>query len=521
MTTAEKKSLKEKILDGELGEVFSYLTDYLASNEVLLLNDLLVLDGRYRRLKKDQLTGVTNYETQQISINKIMLELLYFVDQISEANQVGQPRKTQRRKGKVLHDIPTSLPLKKLTKCVIRIGETEELVLENFKASNNTVIEEVNIGQKMAVELFELGDGDNFEIQSANSSAQRVDSFEATEWKFYVRPLVEGMHLLFLRISIVQEVDGKELTKETVLEQEVSVTGGIPEMEVPRNWSATNVVVTEREAFVMTAPAPASPTRLAAPKKMKRALMTQLLLFGGLGIALAATTLIFYKPIFRALGIGSEVVQPTPEVGPPDTLKSSDLAPLEPAKNLSDSTAKQAKEDQLVKSPEMQALGEEPEAEANALPEQNRIEQSSPSTGLPVREATPSSSSSTETQTVTPAKPLSSNDQADTINEPATEVAERYRISCRVIRREVIPFGKKLRIGVNIEGFEAKALRFSLNNSTILKPVHQQGNYLFFELRSSENNQQLRIEDAVSNTSHVQEISGSSNSLVTLRKLDL
>lgn len=450
-----------------------------------------------------------------------MLELLYFVDQIPEAAQVGKPRNTQRRKGKVLHDIPTSLPLKKLTKCVIRIGETEELVLENFKVSNNTVIEEINIGQKMAVELFELGDGGNFEIQSANSSAQRVDSFEATEWKFYVRPLVEGMHLLFLRISIVQEVDGKELTKETVLEQEVSVTGEIPEVTAPRNWSATNVVVTEKETFVMAAPAPASPTRLAAPKKVKRALMTQLLLFGGLGIAFAATTILFYKPIFQALGIGNEVVEPAPDTGLTDTLSQSDFTPLKPVNSSNDSLEKLAKEDQSVKSPQPQILDEQPVTEVNVLPEQGRIEQPFSTATLPAKEATSSAPLSTESPVNNPVELSDPNDKTDAIDEPETKVVERYRISCRVIRREVIPFGKKLKIGVNIEGFEAKALRFSLNNSTILKPTRQQGNYLFFELRSSESSQQLRIDDAVSKTSHVQEISGSSNSLVTLRKLNL
>lgn len=547
LTSAQKTDSKAKILEGELDEVFDFLEAYLEKNGVLLLNDLLLLRARHRRIQKDQLAGVLDYSTYQTGLNALVRELVYFIDQVPAASTTGQPIEHKRRKGKVLHDIPSSLPLQKLTKCIIRIGETEELVLEDFQSKESTVIEEISIGKDMAVELFELGNGGNFEILSINSAAQSVDSFEATQWLFYVRPLKEGTHLLFLKISIVHQVDGKELTKETVLEHQVKVTTEVPEAVPERSWHSTNVYVAHEGKFPFPSPPspprsaaipspssnsateieytplirestneakepapgylPSSPAKLVLPKR-QRALMTQLFIFAGLGLAFAASVVVFHKPILRALGLGKTVEKPGdgPVINPDTTYQLKQLKgtndSIESERRLPEGTKVEP-----IDGPSNDKLEQLGTVNDKVTP---AIKKAPKNEGAKIESTSPESAVPQKKEQLKSGPPKSVTDE----NTP-------YRISCRVMRQQTIPFGQTISIGVNTEGFEADKLRFSLNNSAVLRPVRQQDNYLFFELRSSENNHQLRIEDLKSGTSHAQDISGSSNSLITLRKMDL
>jgi hypothetical protein len=74
----------------------------------------------------------------------------------------------------------------------------------------------------MSAELIDI-EGKAFTIRCINSMEQFVDADIATEWIFYVKGLLSGVHRLLLKISVTEEINGKERVREIVLEEVVTV----------------------------------------------------------------------------------------------------------------------------------------------------------------------------------------------------------------------------------------------------------------------------------------------------------
>ncbi len=125
-------------------------------------------------------------------------------------------------KGKLTHDIPENMELKKPTKCLVRIAQTEEVLLEGWNKPG-TPVESVTIAKVMDVDLIDISDGVNFKIMPVSNDDQFLEEGTYTQWMFYVTPLLPGAHPLLLKVATVQIIDGKERTKDIVLEKIIDV----------------------------------------------------------------------------------------------------------------------------------------------------------------------------------------------------------------------------------------------------------------------------------------------------------
>ena len=50
-----------------------------------------------------------------------------------------------------------------------------------------------------------------------------IDTEDVTEWTFFVKPLVTGAHLLLLHVPIVEKIDNENVSKDIVLEEQVTI----------------------------------------------------------------------------------------------------------------------------------------------------------------------------------------------------------------------------------------------------------------------------------------------------------
>lgn len=239
---------KNLVVENEFDALFEALFKVVRQLSPLLENNLLVMHGDYRRMANDAQTQTISRDEYDLEANKLSRALLYFIDQlpVAKPQNADAPSKKRYPSGKVLYDIPRRLPLQQVTKCVVRIGETEEVVLDNFSPSSDTKIENVRIAEVMEVELLDASEGKNFKITTLNSKDQKIYSDDYSEWFFFVTPLVAGQHDLYLKVSVLQIVEGKERTKEIVFERAVEVVSETVEPS-PTQWEDTQVRIAGRQ----------------------------------------------------------------------------------------------------------------------------------------------------------------------------------------------------------------------------------------------------------------------------------
>ncbi len=234
---------KNWVVEADYPSLFEALFRLIRQLSPLLENDLLILHGDYRRMEADYNTQTISRTDYDLEANRLNRSLLYLIDQLPVVGQLGTSIAKRYPSGKILHDIPRQLPLQKATKCVVRIGETAAIVLENYRPSSDAQIEDVRISEVMEVALLDASEGDCFEISSLNRSDQTIDSGDYSQWIFFVKALQTGQHPLYLKVSVVQEVNGKERKKEIVFERSVEVTSEEELLAPKRSWVDTEIRV--------------------------------------------------------------------------------------------------------------------------------------------------------------------------------------------------------------------------------------------------------------------------------------
>jgi hypothetical protein len=137
------------------------------------------------------------------------------------------------KQGNILYNIPNQMTVGKETKCVVRVAFSEVLVREGADIQSDTVIKNIRVSNVMSAELIDI-EGKAFSIRGINSVEQFVDADIATEWIFYVKGLLQGVHRLLLKISVTEEINGRERVREIVLEEIVTVSE-VREVAKPAN----------------------------------------------------------------------------------------------------------------------------------------------------------------------------------------------------------------------------------------------------------------------------------------------
>lgn len=80
-------SLKEAVSKGDYDNLFTVLMNISNSNDINLLNEIIVLSAQYRWIKKQKRIGSVNFDKEKTFMNQLNMSLLDVIDQIVENNK--------------------------------------------------------------------------------------------------------------------------------------------------------------------------------------------------------------------------------------------------------------------------------------------------------------------------------------------------------------------------------------------------------------------------------------------------
>ena len=237
--------------DGKTDEAITLLQAHCPALVPTLVTDITLLEARFQNVKSDFLVkGIlerADYDRELARINYAILDLL---DSLSKTEAIV--KNAQKSSGKLLHNIPSIMPLAREARCIVRIAYDEITVRRDIATDAEVTVQSVRIAEVMGVELLDFNEQPSFSIRTVNDAEQYMVEDDFTQWLFMVKPLREGKFPLTLKVSIIEEIDGKERNREIVLEKEVFIVAqsATPAPSMP---STTSAAPTTATAFVDTA----------------------------------------------------------------------------------------------------------------------------------------------------------------------------------------------------------------------------------------------------------------------------
>jgi len=143
-----------------------------------------------------------------------------------------QPKSTPSAttQGSLLYSIPRTMEIGQESRCEVRVAFDKETLLRDFEDAKEAKVRDIRISSLMQVELFDplLGGTGAFAVRTISSAEQFVDPSDYTQWIFYVKALLKGVHPLVLKVTVIETMEGRERRKEIVLEENINVLTNIP-----------------------------------------------------------------------------------------------------------------------------------------------------------------------------------------------------------------------------------------------------------------------------------------------------
>lgn len=239
-------------------EALELFLKYIKEHKINLEDELILIKGRYIDLLRNVIKNTITNEEENVERSRINDCILYMLKQVEHPESYqGSTQSSKRKSGKILHDIPSTMPKDIVTKCTVRIAEDEKTLLQNLELTEDTEIEDIPISEVMEVELIDFSESGAFEIRSFNTLEQTLEEGDFTQWLFFVKPLTEGVHTLYLKVSVIQYIHDKERKKEVVLERSVDVVTDIKpllENDPEKPWQDTHIYIGEGEQKRAVAP---------------------------------------------------------------------------------------------------------------------------------------------------------------------------------------------------------------------------------------------------------------------------
>ncbi|MEO1261110.1 MAG: TonB family protein [Bacteroidota bacterium] len=269
-TLAETKNeLKELIPEGIDVVIKALKTSLVEGTDKY--NDLILIEGRYQDLTRQLVQGILTDEASTVGFNTIRKDLLAFIDDLQESSLqgtggVGADGKPDMHNGEILYRIPKQMQKGKASKCLVRLAFDRKVILQDYDEAKGDVLKDIRISEVMGVELLDPM-GEAFEIRTMHDTVQFVEKDLFTEWVFFVKPILEGMHQLVLKISVIEIKNGIERKRNVVLEEDVKIiTTVVEETGIKENelQSAGMVMAVSKAAHSKIAGKPSEP----APKGM-------------------------------------------------------------------------------------------------------------------------------------------------------------------------------------------------------------------------------------------------------------
>ena len=225
-----RQNLEAQIRDNQLPEALNTLLTQLPDgSETYRIVSALI--ARFNAANKERFRNTITFDEYQRRVDQVSADFFDLLDGLTEINFEDVPASAPARqglaggkattgeageadirkatkKGSVLYRVPNLMRLQKPSRCTIRVAVDEEAILENIVLDEHVEIKSrIEISDVMSAELLDPVGG-TFQISALNSRTQLVRETGYTEWNFNVTPLIEGVHQLLVKVSIMEVVPG-------------------------------------------------------------------------------------------------------------------------------------------------------------------------------------------------------------------------------------------------------------------------------------------------------------------------
>lgn len=234
-----KIDLKQSLPQRGITHVLKALKEALPESSPAF-NLLIQLESEYREHKLKVIEGILDSDEIQRAANLIRKRLLELIDGLKEEDfseetpsSLHEPDQRVRR-GHVLYQIPKTMQLGEESRCLVRIAFDKVMLIEDLDLDEDTEVRaDVRISDYMKVEIVDPAAPPVFTIRTQSEPVQFIDKDDFTEWRFYVKPLQPGEHILALKVTIIMVINGREVPRERTLEESVVIIAEAVEEPAP------------------------------------------------------------------------------------------------------------------------------------------------------------------------------------------------------------------------------------------------------------------------------------------------
>lgn len=288
------QSIRQSICDGQTEEALHLMREKASDFDSSILSDVIILESRYQNVHSDfVIKGILPREDYDRTVLQINFAILELIERLEKSTFLTSNSAKDKSNGRILHNIPGIMPLGKESRCTVRIAYDDATLLRDFKATEDTVIQNVRIAEVMGVELIDFNETPAFTIRTITEEEQFLTSDDFTQWIFQVKPILEGKFPLTLKVSVIEQIDGKERKRDIVLEKEIFIINQPTEATSPPPSVAGNKIGFEetniRLNYIVTDEAAAIP-QVATKKRSSTAIVSALAT-----VIFAITGLLLYR----------------------------------------------------------------------------------------------------------------------------------------------------------------------------------------------------------------------------------
>lgn len=212
------KKIEVYIAKGSVEKALQLLLSYFRErSDKENANVVLVLLGELASLKKNNQMYGDNIQRERNRITVAILDMRDGLPQMS----IGAHSTRIYKNARLLHNVPSRMKKGAVEECRIRLAPNERSILRHAPQKHKLEVIE-RVGDITKVELKSRNKGD-FKIQLAGKPTRHIflDSF--TEWLFFITPLREGQHKLYLDVSFVVQNEQGESVWERAFSTDVEV----------------------------------------------------------------------------------------------------------------------------------------------------------------------------------------------------------------------------------------------------------------------------------------------------------
>jgi len=319
-----RQNLEAQIREGQLPDALNALLAHVPDgSETYRIVSALI--ARINAANKERYRNTISSEEYQRRVDQVSADFFDLLAGLTEGDFEVKPassKATAGKQGSVLYRVPHVMAIQKPVRCTIRVAVNEDAILENIVLDEHVEVKSrIEISDVMSAELVDP-EGGTFQINPMNKHTQLIKETGYTEWNFNVTPLIEGVHQLLVKVSIMEVVPGfaEPIPREVSLMETVTiVTEGKAPIDTPSEefkpsgqtfaFQSTSTAQGYNINYSKSIELPPESPSPTMPKSYNRSLRALSLLLAFLGIASAATYAI--APDFPAYMVA--IIQDSPE----------------------------------------------------------------------------------------------------------------------------------------------------------------------------------------------------------------